>query len=375
MTEKRVLLIKTTLAEYDARLEREIEVLKGKGYRITLLCWDRECLNNAPPSDTRYKEIRFMLRAPFGVKVLLFLPIWWCFELFYILKLKSHLIHAIDFDSIIPAIIAGKIKRIPVIYELFDIYEDEIQMPESIRNFLIFIDKIFMSLSDVIIIVDETRIKEVNGIPNKKIVTIYNSPPDLLLQINPVSSHNKAIILFFAGALSKSRSFDEIIEAVKTIDNAKLIIAGFGELAEKISIISNQNRDKIDFIGKINYKQVLELSFSADILFSFYDPAIRLHKFASSNKLFEAMMCGKPVIVNDGSSMADIVRQEDCGIVVPYGDVNAIRIAILQLRDKPELREKFGINGRRAYDKKYNWNLMEQKLVETYESLLSGTKG
>jgi glycosyltransferase involved in cell wall biosynthesis len=81
------------------------------------------------------------------------------------------------------------------------------------------------------------------------------------------------------------------------------------------------------------------------------------------------MMCGKPIIVSDNSSMADIVRQNNCGIVIQYGDVNAIKQAILTLKDNPDLCRKFGENGRDAYEKKYSWKTMEKRLVIAYENL------
>jgi len=369
MKKKKILLTKTSLVEYDARLEREIDWIKDKDYEIILLCWDRERLNNSQPKNPLYKEIRFMLKAPFGIKILPYIPIWWSFELYSILKLKVDLIHSIDFDSIVPALIAAKIKRIPIIYEIYDIYEDEIKLPRPIRIACVFIDKIFMFLSDAIIIVDETRIQELNGIPNDKIVTIYNSPDDSCSIAKSDTHQTKEIVIFFAGLLNRNRCLVEFINAVKEIPNVKLVIAGFGEFAERIRLNSEEN--KIDFIGKINYKRVLELSCSADILFSFYNPVIPLNKYASSNKLFEAMMCGKPIIVNDGTSMAEIVNREDCGIVIPYGDVKAIKKAILLLRDNSELRRKLGANGRKAYEEKYNSILLRKKLAEIYESLLN----
>ena len=83
------------------------------------------------------------------------------------------------------------------------------------------------------------------------------------------------------------------------------------------------------------------------------------------------MMCGKPILVSDDSSMAGIVRQNNCGLVVPYGDVGAIREAIVKLVTNPGLREELGKNGRRAYEEKYSWTIMEKRLVDAYKRLRS----
>ncbi len=83
-------------------------------------------------------------------------------------------------------------------------------------------------------------------------------------------------------------------------------------------------------------------------------------------------MCAKPIIVSDESRMADIVREENCGLVVPYGDEDALREAVVTLRDDPALRTALGTHGRRAYEKRYSWNLMTERLLTVYRELCGG---
>jgi glycosyltransferase involved in cell wall biosynthesis len=83
------------------------------------------------------------------------------------------------------------------------------------------------------------------------------------------------------------------------------------------------------------------------------------------------MMCGKPIIVNDGAPMSKIVRAEGCGIVVPYGDVDAIKEAVLRLKNDPALRQELARNGRRAYETSYSWEIMESRLVDAYKELVN----
>jgi glycosyltransferase involved in cell wall biosynthesis len=82
------------------------------------------------------------------------------------------------------------------------------------------------------------------------------------------------------------------------------------------------------------------------------------------------MASGNPIIVNENTSMASIVSEENCGIVVPYNDVEATKNAILRIKNKPDLKNKLGKNGRKAYLSKYNWNVMEKRLINVYDSIL-----
>jgi glycosyltransferase involved in cell wall biosynthesis len=86
------------------------------------------------------------------------------------------------------------------------------------------------------------------------------------------------------------------------------------------------------------------------------------------NKIFEAMMCGVPIISNVA---CELIKEVGCGIIVNYGDLNQIKSAITSLRDNPDLRKTLGANGRKAFLEKYNWNIMERKLYAIYDDLLS----
>ena len=107
----------------------------------------------------------------------------------------------------------------------------------------------------------------------------------------------------------------------------------------------------------------------SDLLFVLYDPNVPNNRYASLNKLFEAMMCGKPILVGDETAMTEIVREEDCGRVVPYGDVDAIKHAIRTLKNDSPLCKRLGENGRKAYGTKYSGKIMEGRLLEVYDKL------
>ena len=79
------------------------------------------------------------------------------------------------------------------------------------------------------------------------------------------------------------------------------------------------------------------------------------------------MMFGVPIITNVAK---EIVNETDCGVIVDYDDTEQIKEAIIMLRDSPEIRKRLGTNGRKAFLKNYNWNIMEQRLYMVYDNLL-----
>jgi glycosyltransferase involved in cell wall biosynthesis len=159
-----------------------------------------------------------------------------------------------------------------------------------------------------------------------------------------------------------------MVKAVEAVDGVRMIIAG-PDSANNLRLDVPVNADKIRFIGYLpSYEDVLRKTAEADILFRFEDPELSSSKYASPNKLFEAMMCGKPFMVNEGIGSSHIVSEAQCGLIVPYGDVEAIKGALARLRDDLELCRKLGHNGRKAYEEKYSWAIMEKRLLDTYRS-------
>ena len=123
------------------------------------------------------------------------------------------------------------------------------------------------------------------------------------------------------------------------------------------------------FFGRVAYQDALQLNQTADVLFAMYDPGILNHRFASPNKLFEAMMLKKPIIVANGTGMDRIVATEECGIVVPYGERSSLEQALMKLASQPDLRATLGSAARKAYEDKYSWSHQKSTILEFYVNL------
>ena len=361
----------------DTRLEKEAEVLVKSGYAVTMVMWDRgRFYSHLEAKGCGVKRMRLSVPQS-SIKVALYLPIWWFFVIFQLLVEKWDVVHAADFDTFVPALIATKIKRKPIIYDIFDFYADMIRfpiLPKISRKIIAKIDRFFMKFVNIIIIPDESRREQIGKKLTKHAVVIVNSPNEDILNGTAIEKgwKNKKFTIFFGGGVSESRCIDKVCLAVKDLSDVELIIMGpcSRDYDKKLREISKNIKNVKLFLKWVPYKEIIRQTINADSLFALYDSNNPNQKYSSPNKLFEAMMCGKPIIVSDGTSMADIVRNEKCGLVVTYGDVEAIKEAILKIKNDPNQRKIFGENGRKAYEVEYSWKLMERKLLDLYNELL-----
>ena len=58
--------------------------------------------------------------------------------------------------------------------------------------------------------------------------------------------------------------------------------------------------------------------------------------------VLEAMSCGRPVIASRIGGIPDVVADGETGLLVPPGDIEALRSAMAELLANPELREQMG---------------------------------
>ncbi len=369
-----VLLIKSNLMAEETKRPKIVKLLRN--YRTIAISWDRgprASIISGPSRQNAFTEVKFSLKAPFGIKSIIFLPLWWIFLFIKLISIEWDIAHVINFDSIIPTIIVGKLRNKPVIYEILDVYVDQILLPNWVRAIVLRIDKLFISLADAIIIADESQIDEMSGIPNSRIVPIYDSPQDMFVT-KDYCQQNKLFILFFAGVLDAARklNLDKLVSAIKNIDGVKLTIAGYGDLAKEIEKWSHEMPYKIEFMGSISHEEVIDHSKNADLLFVLRDPIVPVNRYICGSKLLEAMACGKPILANKGTSTAQKVIQENCGIVVDANDINEIANAIIRLREDPSFCRKLGENARKAYEIRYSYSIMEKRLLNLYQKIGKG---
>lgn len=364
----KIVIARSCLETLTPRAFKNAQMLASEGYEVTVLAWDREAKNPKSEGKDGYQARRFKFRAPYGPKVLLYVPVWWCFEFLWLMRNHWDVVHAMDFDTAPPAVLAAKIKRKPVLYELADVYEDMIPLPPLLRRVSVYIDKLFMRTANAVIVSDEARIRELDGIPNANIIVIYNSPPDLLRGTGAPSRTSGKFTIFYSGMLRRDRqsNLDKVARAIRDIDGVRLIIAGYGSQVEEMEQLVSEAPSKVQLAGRVSYTEALERTMTADLIISLYEPVLLNTRYASANKLFEAMMCGKPILVSKGTAMTAIVEKENCGLVVDSGNIEEIKEAIERLKEDPGLCQQLGANGRRAYEQQYNWETMQERLLALY---------
>jgi glycosyltransferase involved in cell wall biosynthesis len=367
-----VVILRSNPLSPDPRSLRVAAALTKAGIEVTLIGWERAG-GRATTEQRPYGRVHLMpIAAGFG-RGLRNLPQLLRWQTGLLRWLQVHrreyqAIHACDFDTILPALLVGKLGHKPVVYDMFDFYADMLRgMPRLLRRGIRLVDLWAVGRADAVILPDPVRTIQIQVAKPRRLTFVYNSPMDVPFAAAP-GSNPAPFRLSVVGMLNFERGLLELLQVLKRHPDWKLDLAGYGsdELAIRAAAADCPN---VTIHGRLGYPQAMALNAGSDALVATYDPAIPHHRYASPNKVFAAMMLGKPVVAARGTHIDEMLSEIGCGLAVPYGDIEALDAALTRLASDPELRRQMGQAGRKAYEKQFSWAEMETRLVHLYRQL------
>lgn len=361
----------------DPRVEKIARSLAANGYSVAALGWDRsgELPRQQMVDGLRVTRLRIRARYGTGLMNLPALLAWQVGLLWWLLanRRSFQVIHACDFDTILPALVLKRFWKKTVIYDIFDFYADHLRRtPQFLKNAIRALDFWAIGQADGVILVDDARIEQIRGSRPKACISVYNSPedvPDNLTTAKP-SPAPGGLRIAYVGLLQVERGLFEVIDVLRSHPEWQLDLAGFGGDEQHIVSLVRE-MPNVRWHGRIAYQRALELSQAADVLFATYDPSIPNHRYSSPNKVFEGMMLGKPIIVAEDTNMDRMIRAAGCGIVIQYGNKTELEQAFQSLANDPQNRLTLGRNARRAYEEIYSWQKMQDRLQSFYHQILN----
>jgi glycosyltransferase involved in cell wall biosynthesis len=197
---------------------------------------------------------------------------------------------------------------------------------------------------------------------NKKIITIPNF---INLESYQPGESNSGYCLF-AGRLVDYKGVRTLIEAAKLNRQARILIAGDGELADEIrKAVLEHQLDNVTLLGFVEPMELMRLmSFANFTIF----PSEWYENYPMS--IIESFACGKPVIASDIGALPDLVVDKWNGLLFEPG--NAVQLAdqIQYLFDHPEDAIEMGKHGHEFVLTNNDPETHCRQVMQVYQSLL-----
>jgi glycosyltransferase involved in cell wall biosynthesis len=86
--------------------------------------------------------------------------------------------------------------------------------------------------------------------------------------------------------------------------------------------------------------------------------------------LLEALAVGLPVVATAVGGIPEVLPDQESGILVPFGNPEALARAVSRLLEEPELRSKMGQRARQRVAEEFGIERMARELEEVYDRVL-----
>ena len=168
--------------------------------------------------------------------------------------------------------------------------------------------------------------------------------------------------------LTPWKGVDTLIEALRGLRDryprARLIVVGAGPDRRRLeALAATLPSGAVIFTGEVPHRQVATWLVAADVL------ALCSGYEGLSHVLLEAMAAGLPVVASRAGGNLELVRDEENGLLVPFGDAAAARFALFRLLADRSHADRLAATARREAAEHTVARMVDQTVAVFREAL------
>jgi glycosyltransferase involved in cell wall biosynthesis len=198
---------------------------------------------------------------------------------------------------------------------------------------------------------------------------------DPLVPLDPGYPPSRRILLYQGGIYARVRPFAEMIEALTLLPDVDLAILGFGR-ESNLELIrewaeSSDVADRVHLLPPRPFAELSRTAAEADVGIVPLRPTTINQRLGDTNKLFEYLMAGLPVVGSDLPEIRRVLEQGSppVGEVFDPGSPESIARAVERVLDEGGYDERRA-EARRLALERFNWETESKALLGTYAELL-----
>jgi len=179
----------------------------------------------------------------------------------------------------------------------------------------------------------------------------------------------------YIGTTGAHRGLDTVLKAMpaaaRSIPNIKLVIVGAD--VRNIILINNEVKrlkieNWVEVIGWQPFDLVHSYIMASDVCLVPHND-FEHTQTTIPHKLFQYMICRKPVLVSDCKPLKRVVAASNCGAIFKASKPESCAQVLLQMYSDREKFEQFGENGRNAALGQFAWRNDAKIMIEVYNRI------
>jgi glycosyltransferase involved in cell wall biosynthesis len=344
MSKKKKAIVSVTNDLYtDQRVHKVCLFLESQGFSVLLVGRKRKSSKELPLRS--YQTKRFNLFFDKGAKFYA----EYNFRLFWFLMFrKVDLLVANDLDTLLANYLASKFK--PTSRLVYDSHEYFTEVPELINRKKVkqiwegIEGWIFPKLK-TIYTVNSSIAKLYSDKYQKEIKVVRNispswEPKNLKSKQELGIPENKKLIIIQGAGINIDRGAEEAVQAMKSLENAVLMIVGDGDVVHQLKkyVIDNQLDSKVLFFDKRPFDEMMNFTFYADLGLTLDKPTNINYRYSLPNKVFDYIQAETPIVATNLIEISKIVDEFKVGeIIHDFTPENLVNVLNSLLNDESRL--------------------------------------
>jgi glycosyltransferase involved in cell wall biosynthesis len=275
-----------------------------------------------------------------------------------------------------------------VVYDVIDVILDSnnySRVPAPILATYRFRERRWVRRADAVVTVNEPiadHLVRIWSLPTRPTILLncqprWSSPeprPDLIRQATGAPPDRR--IVLFLGRLGRERGLEEAADAVLAVDDAALVMLGFGPWADELRARDRDPR----FAGRhftlpaVHPDDVPAWTASADVSIIAVPANSLNQRLSTPNKFWESLTAGTPVLVGrDLEVMREIVERDRLGAIADPSDPADLARGLREVLDQPPaelaaMRERALLVTR----ERYNWETAVVDYLALADRIVAG---
>lgn len=388
----KVCMLVTNGVTPDPRVMKEALTLSESGYDVTVIG------TRTKENPTRFEEVsRLKIIRVFRIafrkkgRILpmlkaLFKALLINIEMFQAaLRVKADVYHAHDLDTLLVAVMAGKLKGSTIIYDSHELYsEHRDDFPLLIKKGMQLFEGLLIRKVDIVITVNESIAAELKKRYNiNKPDVLHNftrfkkiDQSQCALQRDLMGIDSDRIVVLYHGGYQTGRGLEDLIESAQYVDdNVLIVLRGYGPIEDDLRLSVRQLGlgAKVKFVPPVAMTRLVEEAVFADIGIVSYRPTCLNNYYSLPNKLFEYMMAGLAIVSRDLPEIKKLNDDIRFGALFNEDSPQEIARAVNTLARNKELLALCKQRSLQWSENAGNWETEQKKLKAIY-SRCSGEK-
>jgi len=358
---------------FDQRVKKTCDVLIYNGHQPVLV--GRELPDsptyNGPGTSVRFKmnfNTGFMFYAELQRRLINWLK-----------NADIEAIWANDLDTLLPALIVGRKRGLPVVYDSHEFFTEAAGLTgKPFKRWVwLMIEKYTVPRIGRMLTVNQSIAEKFRGRYSVDVGVLRNMP--VLSDVPKIKPRepfaeytipiDKPILLLQGAFMDRDRGTSDAVEALAVLKDVTLVLVGAGiEWEESLARIDDARwKGRLFCIPRLPYLKLRELTAAADVGLSLDKALHENYQLSLPNKVFDFIHVGLPIVASPMVEVKRVVEDYNVGVVISEVTSDEIASAVETVLSKP--REQWFKSCMTAR-KELHWGVDSHLIEQTLEQAL-----